>query len=394
MACQQCGTLVTKGMRFCPNCGKAVLNAPAPVEDHDGASNEVQDRLTVPTDMGEGRKSRRRWVSIILWTGILCILGFAFLMSMFLYPVVIALLGVPILLVLTNFKGSGKRLVNSWAWRHWRLPWTKTVTPAVGITILGLWIFTSTVFGRSVYSNDAAIQAQHVAATRTAVARVTATAHVVAHTTAVAKARARAIAQATAAPKETATATARKKAAAIARAHAHATYQVLAVARAHAQATRQARVVAAHAQATQQAQAAAASVQATQQAQAAAASAQATQAAQPVADTYTQVNDHPGLYKGNYIQWTCNIYGFLDSHTIGCDEYTGTFDGSGDGPIILDTSNSHVDTNYMNTGDDVSVYGRVEDPAQGTNAFGGTVTSPQIAVISITDLGHDANGNS
>jgi hypothetical protein len=154
-----------------------------------------------------------------------------------------------------------------------------------------------------------------------------------------------------------------------------------AIARAHAQATLQA---AAQAQAQQTSQAVAA----------------ATAAAQPSGDTYADVNDHPDLHQGDYILWTCNIAKFLGDDPnglgntdIGCWEYTGTFDGTGDGEIILNVP-ATVDTSTMHSGDDVRVYGTVDQPWEGQNSFGATMTWPQIDVKSLTDLGHDASAGS
>jgi hypothetical protein len=121
-----------------------------------------------------------------------------------------------------------------------------------------------------------------------------------------------------------------------------------------------------------------------------AAAAQQTQAATPSGDTFADVNDHPDAHQGDIVQWTWNVYKFLDQSTVGCWEYAGTYTGgTGDGSIVLDASG--VDMSAVNSGDDVSVYGEVAAPFQGTNAFGATITSPQVTVKSFTDLGHDAN---
>jgi hypothetical protein len=118
----------------------------------------------------------------------------------------------------------------------------------------------------------------------------------------------------------------------------------------------------------------------------------ATVEAAPTGDTYADVNDHPGSYQGDRVQWTCNIYKFLDNNTIACWEYTGTYDGgTGDGSLALDTSSSNVDINSLHSGDDIRVLGTVQQPFQGTNGFGASVTSPGLSVKSIQDLGHDPN---
>jgi hypothetical protein len=109
------------------------------------------------------------------------------------------------------------------------------------------------------------------------------------------------------------------------------------------------------------------------------------------------VNDHPDLYFGDLVQWTCNIYKFLGDDPngggvdIACWEYTGTYDGvTGDGSLNVLAPYS-IDTSQMHSGDDIQVYGTVGSPFQGTNAYGGTITDPQVDAKSITDLGHDPN---
>jgi hypothetical protein len=114
-------------------------------------------------------------------------------------------------------------------------------------------------------------------------------------------------------------------------------------------------------------------------------------------DTYADVNDHPDLHQGDKIVWTCNIAKFLGGDPndsvntdIGCWEYRGTYDGgTGEGEIVLNVPPT-IDTSAMHSGDDVKGYGTVDPPIQGTNAFGATLTDPQIDVTYLVDLGHDS----
>jgi hypothetical protein len=218
---------------------------------------------------------------------------------------------------------------------------------------------------------------EHRHATATAQARAAQTAIIVrAH----ARATARVIAQRTAAPRETAVTIQRARAAALARAHAQATRQV--IAQAHAMATSQAQQTAVAGQAQ---------VHAAE-----------TQALTPTKDTYADVNDHPDTHGGDAILWTCNIAKFLgpdandtSSTDVGCWEYTGMYGGgAGDGEIMMVVPPA-INTDSMHSGDDVRVYGLVDDvPFEGTNAFGATITVPQIQVLRLTDLGHDPNASS
>jgi hypothetical protein len=118
---------------------------------------------------------------------------------------------------------------------------------------------------------------------------------------------------------------------------------------------------------------------------------------QASAVTYADVNDHPDLHQGEKVVWTCNIAKFLGDDPndaantdIGCWVYRGTYDGgTGDGEIVLNVPPT-IDTSTMHSGDDVQVYGTVDQPMQGTNAFGATLTYPQVDVAYLVDLGHDS----
>jgi hypothetical protein len=199
---------------------------------------------------------------------------------------------------------------------------------------------------------------------------------------------------------------ARATAQALAQAHAQATQTVLALkarptqtALARVQATAQtlAHVRAlATARAQAHAQATAAAI-ATQEAMPTSTPSAAQWEQQASGDTYADVNDHPDLHQGDKIVWTCNIARFLgdDSNNsantdIGCWEYRGRYDGgTGDGEIVLNVPPT-VGTSAMHSGDDVKVYATVDQPMQGTNAFGATLTYPQVDVAYLVDLGHDS----
>jgi pyruvate/2-oxoglutarate dehydrogenase complex dihydrolipoamide acyltransferase (E2) component len=381
--CSKCGTQVPMKGRFCPNCGEATASLGG--EESAGGSAK-----TPPTGQ---RSTRGRGTAIGILIGILALFG------IMVYPVVLVVVALPALFVLVNVKGSRARIATS---RFWRMFPTKRFSPIVAAVILLIYSATASGIGYAAYSssNSSADQA-HV--TATALAQVHATrvvaARVAAHIAATArirllrsalagarvKATARAVAAKRAAPKETVVAIQRAKAHArahaAAAAHAYATAQIVRAVQAQGRVRQQA---------TQQAQAQA-DAQNTQQAGIAAA-AQQTQAATPSGDTYADVKDHPDAHQGDIVQWTCSVYKFLDSNTVGCWEYTGTFNGvAGDGAMILDVSN--VDMSAVHSGDDVSVYGVVTQPRQVTNLYGASITNPQIIVKSFTDLGHDANAS-
>jgi len=113
-------------------------------------------------------------------------------------------------------------------------------------------------------------------------------------------------------------------------------------------------------------------------------------------DTYPMVRDHPDLYQGDLVSWKCVIANFLGSDgsgnsVVGCWEYLGVYQGdTGEGAVILLVPPS-INTNSMLSGDDVTVEGTVDQPYQGTNGFGATLTLPQLDVTSMQDTGHDPN---
>jgi Domain of unknown function (DUF4352) len=132
--------------------------------------------------------------STIKWSVILCVLGAGFVLSMVVYPVVLVALAVPMLFVLTNFRGLRQRTIDTWAWTHWQLPWTKRVTPTVGVVLLGIWALASSASGYAMYSHRAGVAAQHTAATQTMVVQVTRIAEAQARRTVVVRLRAHAAA--------------------------------------------------------------------------------------------------------------------------------------------------------------------------------------------------------
>ncbi len=112
---------------------------------------------------------------------------------------------------------------------------------------------------------------------------------------------------------------------------------------------------------------------------------------------YRDVRDHGDLYREQKIIWRCNIDKFLgadpdnpDNTGITCRVFSGTFNGIGQGSILLSVP-WRIDTRHMYAGDDVTVYGVVSGPREGANAFGATVSEPQIDVVFLTDQGHDPN---
>lgn len=384
----------------------AVRNAEIHLDEVRAATTETERTLkagVVSAEQDAVTTSSAKHVPRPLAWALICItLVIAFELSMLVFPLVLIAALVLVALILGNVSGIQSRLTTTGVAR--RFTWVRNKPVVIPAAAVLLWASTASAWGFSTYKADHNSRAHEASVTAVAVAAVhaTATGGAVAHVTEVAAQAvaqqtgvARAHAQATHAAKVQKTqvvlmktATARKLVAARARAKVQAIVAARArvVAQQHAQATAQAQVqVRAQAQLAAQQHA-----QATAQAQVQAA-AQETQAAQPTNDTYADVNDHPQSHKDEYIQWTCNIYKFLDQNTVGCWEYTGTFSGTGDGGIILDTT--IVDVSQMHTGDDVKVYGQVADPVQGTNSFGGQITSPQILVKSITDLGHDPNAS-
>jgi Domain of unknown function (DUF4352) len=172
MWCVKCGNLKNGADLYCAKCGTRYPNG----------------------DDKERRKVRGPVSLIIKWSGVLCVLAACYVLSMIVYPVVIVVLGIPILLVLTNLNNLRQRTVDTWLWRHWQLPWTKTVTPTVGATVLGLWILTTSASGYAMYSHNAHDSAQHTMATQTTAAQVSGTARAYKHEAALVRTRAHATA--------------------------------------------------------------------------------------------------------------------------------------------------------------------------------------------------------
>ncbi len=108
-------------------------------------------------------------------------------------------------------------------------------------------------------------------------------------------------------------------------------------------------------------------------------------------DTYADVNDHPDAHGGDKVVWTCRINKFLPASTgtldsdVTCQEFAGNWDGSGDGEIELGVPWT-IDVTSMHTGDFLKVYGVVDQPMQGTNGFGATITEPRIVPTYLMDL--------
>lgn len=116
-------------------------------------------------------------------------------------------------------------------------------------------------------------------------------------------------------------------------------------------------------------------------------------------ETYQHVDDHPNATYGDGIVWACVIVKFLgnDQNTpgntdIGCNEFTGSYDGIGDGEIVLNTPPS-IDTSAMDTGDELTVYGTVDAPWQGLNGFGAQNSWVQIDAVYLVDQGNYATLN-
>ena len=270
---------------------------------------------------------------------------------------------------------------------------------AAGV-VIALGVIGLTVVG-AIDSNHAA------AAARTNALRVTATASALGHLRATATARREAtqtaVALATLEPQETTAARVEATRGAVATATAGPRATLAAQS---AQATRYALQLRQEAHATQiaaNAYATAVAVHVRQTAVAADAYATAytlhveqTEAAQPTDDTYAEVDSHPELYWHDLVQWTCNVYKFLSADSGGndhmeCWEYTGTYQcDTGDGSIDVVIPWT-IDDSSIVTDDDVTVYGQIDQPMTGTNAYGGTITTPSIYAKSITNLGKDPN---
>jgi len=121
--------------------------------------------------------------------------------------------------------------------------------------------------------------------------------------------------------------------------------------------------------------------------------------------SYDDVNNSPVAYYKDPITWTCNleiVYGqdTGDGNTnLGCDEFTGTYTGLGDGEVILAVPPS-IDASGFNRGDDLVVRGLVGKEYVGVPkrvltrignmvAPGAESRCPTIDVTYVTDYGLD-----
>jgi len=103
-------------------------------------------------------------------------------------------------------------------------------------------------------------------------------------------------------------------------------------------------------------------------------------------DTYADVRDHPDIHQGDKVVWQCHINKFLgtdpnDSSVT--DLSCGGFDG-GFSEAILAVPSS-VDTSAMHANDNVTAYGTVAAPFQGTNGFNATIIDPQLTIAYLDD---------
>ncbi len=111
--------------------------------------------------------------------------------------------------------------------------------------------------------------------------------------------------------------------------------------------------------------------------------------------TYEQVNDHPDVYKGTYVEWSCIIAKFFGvdpdtgNNIVGCWDYSdpGYDGGTGNGEVILQVP-ARINVDKMASGDGIIVLGKVDNPYQGTTGLGVSSTWPQLDVILMTDGGH------
>lgn len=108
-------------------------------------------------------------------------------------------------------------------------------------------------------------------------------------------------------------------------------------------------------------------------------------------DSYADVRDHPDLYAGNEVVWTCQINKFLGADpndTTSTDVTCGGFgDAISEAVLVVPFS---IDTSSLHAGDTVTAYGTVAQPFQGTNGFGATITEPQITVVYLEDAATNA----
>jgi len=98
------------------------------------------------------------------------VLVVAFLFSMFAYPLTLLLLGVPAVLILTDFKHTRNRMVRVFRW----FPWVGNKPLPLGGALLS-WAVLATVFGVLIYRNAPArtVALKHLAtATKTSATAV------------------------------------------------------------------------------------------------------------------------------------------------------------------------------------------------------------------------------
>lgn len=105
-------------------------------------------------------------------------------------------------------------------------------------------------------------------------------------------------------------------------------------------------------------------------------------------DTYTQVNDHPDLYQGDKVVWPCTIAKFLGDDPnvigntdVGCMVHLGDYN---DQEIILSVPPT-IDTSAMDSSDDLTVYGTVDQPMQGKTTLGVDSSWTQIDAVYLVD---------
>lgn len=228
MTCQACGQKLPHEARYCSGCGAALPPRPqSAASRHGGGFSFV----------------------------VIGLLLLSFVVSVFIYPVILVLVGLPGLLVLVNVRSSRQAITRSRLWR--RLPWLQRQRWTIAGSALVLWALSTSAVGYAMYTGvsreNAAIAHEHrtatavaVKATRVEMANVNATAaaKVIARRTNVAVQKTRIVAQKTAAPQETRVARRRAYLAAIRLQRAHTQQTQVAIQAAHSQATTAAEVAA------------------------------------------------------------------------------------------------------------------------------------------------------
>ncbi len=114
-------------------------------------------------------------------------------------------------------------------------------------------------------------------------------------------------------------------------------------------------------------------------------------------DTYAQVSNHPDDHQGDAVVWTCQVDRFLgpdsnqkDNTDIGCSEIVGTYArGIGDGEIVINVPPS-IRMSSIGSGDDITVYGTVDQPIPSIDSFGAIVIDPMIDAVYLVDHKHYA----